>query len=74
MAPFWRNGARTPGVNEWIAVLGEEPVVLLLDELPSYLQMAQGERVGNTTLGELTIGLLSGCSTPWNDARARAWW
>jgi hypothetical protein len=58
MAPFWRNGARTPGVDEWVAVLGDEPVLILLDELPSYLQMAQGEPVGNSTLGDLTIGAL----------------
>jgi Protein of unknown function (DUF499) len=58
MAPFWRNGAKTPGVDEWIAVLGNEPILILLDELPSYLQMAQGEPVGATTLGDLTIGAL----------------
>lgn len=58
MTPFWRNGARTPGVDEWVSVLGDEPVLILLDELPSYLQMAQGETVGNTTLGDLTIGAL----------------
>jgi len=58
MAPFWRNGARTPGVNEWVATLGNEPVLILLDELPSYLQLAQGEPVGATTLGDLTIGAL----------------
>ncbi len=58
MAPFWRNGPRTPGVDEWVSVIGNEPVLILLDELPSYLQMAQGEPVGNTTLGDLTIGAL----------------
>ena len=58
MAPFWRAGARTPGVDEWVAVLGDKPVLILLDELPSYLQMAQGEPVGNSTLGDLTIGAL----------------
>ena len=58
MAPFWRNGARTPGVDEWVAALGDQPVLVLLDELPSYLQMAQGEPVGNSTLGDLTIGAL----------------
>lgn len=58
MAPFWRNGARTPGVDEWVKVLGADPVLILLDELPSYLQMAQGEPVGATTLGDLTIGAL----------------
>jgi hypothetical protein len=25
MARFWRNGAKTPGVDEWAAVLGSEP-------------------------------------------------
>jgi len=58
MAPFWRNGAKTPGIDEWIDVLGNEPILILLDELPSYLQMAQGESVGATTLGDLTIGAL----------------
>jgi hypothetical protein len=58
MARFWRNGPRTPGVDEWAAVLGDKPILVLLDELPSYLQMAQGEPVGNTTLGDLTIGAL----------------
>ncbi|MGH7117543.1 MAG: DUF499 domain-containing protein, partial [Acetobacteraceae bacterium] len=58
MAPFWRTGAKTPGIDEWVKVLGAEPVLILLDELPSYLQMAQGEPVGQTTLGDLTIGAL----------------
>ena len=58
MAPFWRSGARTPGVDEWINILGDQPVLILLDELPSYLQMAQGEPVGASTLGDLTIGAL----------------
>ena len=58
MAPFWRSGAKTPGIDEWVTVLGQEPVLILLDELPGYLQMAQGEPVGATTLGDLTIGAL----------------
>jgi hypothetical protein len=58
IAPFWQKGARTPGADEWVDALGNEPVLILLDELPSYLQMAQGEPVGNTTLGDLTIGAL----------------
>ncbi|HEY4172557.1 MAG TPA: hypothetical protein VGM42_05970 [Rhodopila sp.] len=58
MLSFWRNGARTPGIDEWIEVLGTEPVLILLDELPSYLQMVQGEPVGGSNLGDLTIGAL----------------
>lgn len=55
MAPFWKAGPKVPGVNEWAAVLGDEPVLILLDEVPSYLRVTQGQSVGNTTLGELTI-------------------
>lgn len=58
MAPFWKDGPRAPGVDEWVALLGTEPVLILLDELPSYLQMAQGQTVGRSTLGDLTIGAL----------------
>jgi len=58
MAPFWRNGAKVPGINEWTALLGNEPVLILLDELPSYLQIAQGQLVGVTNLADLTIGAL----------------
>lgn len=36
MAPFWRSGARTPGVDEWINILGDQPVLILLDR-PSQL-------------------------------------
>jgi hypothetical protein len=51
VAPFRRNGARTPGVDEWVAVLGDEPVFILLDALPTYLEIAHGEPVGSAILG-----------------------
>ena len=44
MAPFWRNGAKTPGVDEWVAVIGDEPVLILLDELPSYCRWLRASR------------------------------
>ena len=71
MAPFWSAGARTPGVDEWVAVLGDEPVLILLDELPSYLQMAQGEPVGNSTLGTLKTELVHQGEYPDRDAARR---
>lgn len=58
MARFWKDGAKTPGVDDWVAALGDEPVLILLDELPSYLQMAEGQAVGNSTLADITIGAL----------------
>ncbi len=58
MTRFWRDGAKAPGVEDWIKALGDEPVLILLDELPSYLQMAEGHSVGTTTLADVTIGAL----------------
>lgn len=58
MTRFWKDGAKTPGVDDWVAALGNEPVLILLDELPSYLQMAEGQAVGNSTLADITIGAL----------------
>ncbi len=58
MARCWKHGAVVPGVDEWIATIGSDPVVILLDELPSYLQMAEGQMVGNSTLADITIGAL----------------
>lgn len=58
MTRFWKDGAKSPGVDDWVAALGTEPVLILLDELPSYLQMAEGQAVGNSTLADITIGAL----------------
>jgi hypothetical protein len=56
MQRFWVNGAAAPGVDDWVATIGtDEPVLILLDELPSYLQMATGQAVGNSTLADQTI-------------------
>jgi hypothetical protein len=56
MQRFWANGAAAPGVDDWVATIGtDEPVLILLDELPSYLQMATGQAVGNSTLADQTI-------------------
>jgi hypothetical protein len=58
MSRFWQNGADAPGVDDWVATIGSEPVLILLDELPSYLQMAAGRTVGESTLADITIGAL----------------
>lgn len=56
MQRFWANGAAAPGVDDWVATIGtDEPVLILLDELPSYLQMATGQPVGSSTLADQTV-------------------
>lgn len=57
-AKFWKDGARAPGAGDWIGLIGDEPTLILLDELPFYLQQAQGRTVGATTLAHITIGAL----------------
>ena len=56
MKRFWSGGAQAPGVDDWVATIGkDEPVLILLDELPSYLQMAAGITVANSTLADQTV-------------------
>lgn len=57
-ARFWKDGARTPGKDDWVDLIGDEPTLILLDELPSYLQMAQAQTVGATDLANVTTGAL----------------
>jgi predicted AAA+ superfamily ATPase len=33
---FWRDGAKAPSETDWIALIGEEPTLILLDELPPF--------------------------------------
>ena len=56
MKRFWSGGAQAPGVDDWVATIGkDEPILILLDELPSYLQMAAGITVANSTLADQTV-------------------
>src|SRR5260370_28739440 len=33
---FWRDGAKAPAENDWIELIGDDPTLILLDELPPY--------------------------------------
>ena len=37
---FWRDGAKAPSETDWISLIGEEPTLILLDELPPYFDYA----------------------------------
>ncbi len=47
-----------PGPEAWKQLLGEEPLVLFLDELPPYLEYAVAVPVGNADLGVVTTTAL----------------
>ena len=48
-----------PGQTAWINLLKGDPLLILLDELPPYLQNARSIAVGNSDLSEVTTTALS---------------
>ena len=58
-AKFWKNGPDAPSEKDWIALLGDAPTLILLDELPPYFDFAQTKPVGGGTLANVTTYALS---------------
>lgn len=50
---------QAPGPEAWKQLLGNEPIVLFLDELPPYLEYAVAVPVGNADLGVVTTAALA---------------
>lgn len=48
-----------PGETAWIQLLQGEPLLILLDELPPYLENAKARIIGNSDLSSVTITALS---------------
>jgi hypothetical protein len=59
MRSFWANGPKRIGQNDWKYLLGNQPTLIMLDELPPYLLGAKTTSVGGGTLLDLTIFNLS---------------
>lgn len=56
---FWSNGARAPNEEDWVKLIGNDPVLMLFDELPPYLENAVTVTVGSGTLGDVTSAAIS---------------
>ena len=50
---------KAPGENAWVNLLKGQKVLILLDELPPYLNYARAEKVGNADLAVVTTRALS---------------
>ena len=50
---------RAPGESAWINLLKDQKILILLDELPPYLENARSIAVGNSDLCQVTITALS---------------
>ena len=60
---FWRDGAKAPSETDWIHLIGDEPTLILLDELPPYFDYAVTRQVGAGTLAQVTTYALSNLLT-----------
>ena len=56
---YWKNGAVAPDEAAWMKLLGDAPTLILLDELPPYLENAITRTVGGGTLAQVTNAALS---------------
>lgn len=50
---------KAPGQSAWINLLKDEPILILLDELPPYLEYARTIPAGTGTLADITTNALS---------------
>ena len=49
----WANGPKEMRESDWIRLIGDQPTLIMLDELPPYLAMAHTKTVGQGTLLDL---------------------
>jgi len=52
-AKFWRDGPVPPTESEWTGLLGDAPLLILLDELPPYIDQATAIGSGDGNLARL---------------------
>lgn len=56
---LWESGLRAPGPSEWINMLKGSPKLILLDELPPYLENAKTITIGSGDLSIVTTTALA---------------
>jgi hypothetical protein len=56
---FYKGAPTAPNEKDWIALFGDEPTLILIDELPPYLANAVTQIVGGGTLADVTVFALS---------------
>ena len=55
----WVNGPKAVDQRKWKEIIGDEPTLILLDELPPYLQNASTQVFGTGTLADMVVYSLS---------------
>lgn len=57
--PYWVNGPKAVDQRKWKEIIGDKPTLILLDELPPYLDNASTLRYGEGTLASMVVYSLS---------------
>ncbi len=51
---FWTGGPKAPDEKDWLKLFdGDEPVLILLDEMPPYFNYYDTQKVGNGTVADI---------------------
>lgn len=53
--PFWANGPKAVDQQKWKEIIGDKPTLILLDELPPYLDNASTQVFGQGTLANMVV-------------------
>jgi len=51
---FWTSGPKAPDERDWLRIFeGDQPVLILLDEMPPYFHYLDTQKVGNGTVADI---------------------
>ncbi len=53
--PYWVNGPKSVDQSKWKEIIGNNPTLILLDELPPYLDNASTQVLGQGTLANMVV-------------------
>lgn len=53
--PYWVNGPKAVDQAKWKEIIGDQPTLILLDELPPYLDNASTQVFGQGTLANMVV-------------------
>ena len=53
--PFWADGPKSVDQAKWKEIIGNAPTLILLDELPPYLDNASTQVIGQGTLANMVV-------------------
>lgn len=56
---FYKGSPKAPNEKDWVHLIGDEPTLILLDELPPYFQYGITQQVGGGTLADVTVYAVS---------------